>query len=86
MRNNMPAYDYKCEECGKVTEQFRTIQNRNNPEPCECGSEKLSQSFHNPARIGDPVHLGVRKNDKGWQEVLQKIKEKHPGGHGIKIR
>lgn len=82
----MPAYDYKCEKCERITEQFKSISNRHNPDPCECGSEKLNIVFQTPTAIGDPVLLGIKKNDSGWKEVLQKIKEKHPGANGIKIR
>ena len=35
----MPIYEYKCINCGKITEHWNTIENRNMPVDCEyCGS------------------------------------------------
>ena len=84
----MPAYDYKCESCQEIIDQFKSISERENPDPCtKCGSKNVKQLFgKNPIRIGDPVHLGIKKNDTAWTEVLQRIKQGHPGGNGIKIR
>lgn len=36
----MPTYDYRCEDCGAVTESTRPMSQRNETPPCpECGSE-----------------------------------------------
>ena len=34
----MPLYPFAC-ECGVRTHAFRTVENRDQPEPCECGRE-----------------------------------------------
>ena len=31
-------YEYKCKECGKITELYRLVANRNDPVACICGS------------------------------------------------
>jgi putative FmdB family regulatory protein len=77
----MPNYDYHCEACGYKFEKFYTIANRNTPEnePCpSCSEMNVKQSPCSPA-FGDAVRLGVKKPDKGFKEVLQKIHEKTPG-------
>ena len=33
-----PVYEYRC-ECGKVTEVFRRIHDREKPINCECGKQ-----------------------------------------------
>ena len=78
----MPAYDYKCKSCENVFEQFRTIAKRNEPSECpECGSTEVEMSFGNSSlKIGDPVHLGLKKVDNGFKEVLKNIKKNHPHG------
>jgi len=83
----MPAYDYKCKSCENVFEQFRTIAKRNEPSECpECGSTEVEMSFGNSSlKIGDPVHLGLKKVDDGFKEVLKHIKKNHPHGK-MKIR
>ena len=83
----MPAYDYKCKSCENVFEEFRTIAKRNEVGECpECGSSEVEMSFGNSSlKIGDPVHLGVKKIDDGFNQLLKNIKKNHPHG-GMKIR
>mgnify|MGYP003329901563 CR=1 FL=1 len=83
----MPAYDYKCLKCEHIFEQFRTIEKRNDSSLCpECGSTVVEMSFGNSSvKIGDPVHLGVKKVDDGFKEVLKNIKRNHPKG-GMQLR
>jgi len=83
----MPTYDYKCKSCENLFEQFRTIAKRNEPSECpKCSSSEVEMSFGNtPLKIGDPVHLGTKKTDSGWTELLTRIQKKHPRGD-IKIR
>lgn len=83
----MPAYDYKCQKCEHVFEQFRTIDKRNDPSLCpKCGSVRVEMSFGGSSvKIGDPVHLGIKKPDKGFTDLLKNIKKNHPKG-GMKLR
>lgn len=35
----MPMYEYECPDCGKVVEEIRKVNDRDNPTQCpECGS------------------------------------------------
>lgn len=57
----MPAYDYRCKECGEVVEYNLTVEEKDDFEPkCpECGSEKMKHVFR-PARF---VFKGTLSND-----------------------
>lgn len=37
----------------------------------------IKQIFNKFPGYGDPIRLGVRKNDEGFKEVLGKVKENH---------
>jgi len=48
----MPVYEYKCENCGKVTEVFQKGLEPESPIICSnCGSIKLTKLFSAPAVI-----------------------------------
>ncbi len=52
----MPAYDYKCEECGKVFEVFRRFSELDEEVKCpDCGSEKTERVFSIPHIEGETV-------------------------------
>jgi len=77
----MPNYDYKCDKCNTVFEEFQKIADRHVPEkkPCpSCKEQDTVKLTISPVRTIDPVKLGTKKPDKGFQEVMAKIKEKHP--------
>ena len=45
----MPLYEYECQDCGYVTEVFRSVPERNNPADCNiCGAKILTRL---PARL-----------------------------------
>lgn len=76
----MPTYEYKCKNCNTIFERLLPISKRNTPEKdiCEiCGTRNIEMKIGCPA-ICDPVRIGTKKPDKGFQEVLQKIKKNHP--------
>jgi len=52
----MPAYDYKCEECGKVFEGFRRFSELDEEVRCpNYGSEKTERVFSIPHIEGETV-------------------------------
>jgi len=52
----MPAYDYKCKECGKVFEVFRRFSELDEEVKCpNCGSEKTERVFSIPHIEGETV-------------------------------
>lgn len=77
----MPNYDYKCNLCNEVFEEFHKIADREIPftKPCpKCGQENcVIMAYLSTPAICDPVNIGVKKPDKGFKEVMDKIKSKH---------
>jgi len=52
----MPAYDYKCKECGKVFEIFRRFSDYDKEIKCpDCGSDKAERIFSVPQISGETV-------------------------------
>ena len=71
----MPLYDYRCGACSHAFEQFEKVDNRNKPtRKCcpKCNKKKIELVIGSPA-VCDPVTIGVKKHDKGWHEVLNKV-------------
>lgn len=76
----MPTYDYNCENCGHVFEEFLSMSKCDKPisDPCpKCGQKKVKKMVSSFA-ICDPVTLGLKKPDRGFRDVLSKVREKHP--------
>jgi putative FmdB family regulatory protein len=76
----MPFYDYKCGGCGHTFEEMLRIADMDKPtkKKCSaCGKKKVEMVVGAPAAC-DPVRISTIKPDKGWQEVMAKIKEAHP--------
>lgn len=78
----MPAYDYKCPDCGLEFEVARKMVDRNEPITCpECG-------FNNSTRLykvgnGGFVDPGILKADKNMEisgvgKRLSEMKAAHP--------
>jgi hypothetical protein len=72
----MPTYNFRNKETGEEFEKFMGISARDvylqeNPqlEPLVAGAPMIC----------DPVRVGVRKKDAGFNEVLQKIHSRAPG-------
>lgn len=84
----MPAYDYECKKCKVVFEKSLPMAKSNQPleEACPSCKEKGSvQKKITFPGIADSVNIGRKKPDKGFMEVMSKIKEKHPL-HNMKDR
>jgi hypothetical protein len=77
----MAIYEFKNTETDEVYEKQMTIADmeqylKDNPTHIRHHSSAAS--------MGDPVRLGLRKQDNGFREVLQKISERTPGAKGLK--
>ncbi|MDI6840604.1 MAG: zinc ribbon domain-containing protein [bacterium] len=49
----MPIYEYKCEDCGKVTEFFQQSWKQKEAPVCpDCGSRHLSRLISTPGIVG----------------------------------
>ena len=78
----MPTYQFQDSNTGELIEKVMKISEldqfkKDNPH--------LIRVFEGTSvGIGDPVRLGIRKNDDGWREVLNKVAERTPGGKVLK--
>ena len=80
----MPYYDYRCSKCESVFELLRKMSEADVPltEPCpECGSTETVERLISTFAIGDPIRLGIKRPDAGWNDVLSRVKKAHPKGH-----
>jgi putative FmdB family regulatory protein len=80
----MPAYDFNCSKCETIFEKRLKMSESEAPlsEPCpECGSEGTIERVYSTFAVGDPIRLGVKRPDAGWNDVLSKVKKAHPKGN-----
>lgn len=77
----MPMYEFLNENTGlvedhlvKMSELFNFTQD--NPH--------LSKTVRTAPAIGDSVRLGIKKNDAGWREVLQRVAHLTPGADALR--
>ncbi len=69
----MPTYTFKNEE---TEEEFTTMMSMSEREEFLNNNPHIKQCLAAPS-FGDPVRLGVRKIDRGFNDVLQKAKSAH---------
>lgn len=68
----MPTYDFKDRKTGKVRKEFLWMHEFDAFVEANPHLEHIG--VYSPP-IGDPMRLGVKKTDKGFQEVLGKMKK-----------
>jgi hypothetical protein len=72
----MPLYDFRNKDTGEVFEKMMSISSK---EEYLATNPNIESVITGLPPLIDPVRLGVRKNDSGFKEVLQRIHEKTPG-------
>lgn len=77
----MPTYTFKNIETGEFEEHLMKISELDD---FKTNNPHLERALVDAPSFGDPVRLGLRKNDNGWREVLHKVAEKTPGGKVLK--
>ena len=77
----MPTYTFKNLQTGEFVEHVLRMSQL---DQFKADNPHLERALVDAPSFGDPVRLGLRKNDDGWREVLQKVAEKTPGGGGLK--
>jgi len=76
----MPTYTFRNTNTGEIFEErmkIAELQEYKETHP------ELEICVEMPI-VGDPVHLGVKKIDSGFRDVLHSIAERTPGGEGLK--
>ena len=79
----MPIYEYGCSKCEVVFERLLKISEAEKPltEPCpECGSQETIGQLMSTFAMGDPIRMGIKRPDAGWNDVLSRVKKAHPRG------
>ena len=66
----MPIYTFRNKETGEVFDKLMSWDNR---QAFLQENQNLEAIHGGAAALGDPVRLGIRKNDDGFREVLSKI-------------
>lgn len=72
----MPIYTFKNKETEEITEHTCKIAEL---DKFKEDNPHLERYFNSVIPMGDPVHLGVKRLDNGFREVLQNI---HRNTHG----
>jgi putative FmdB family regulatory protein len=73
----MPLYEYICNSCQHVFDEFSSIADRNLPteKPCpSCGEMSVTQKV-GVTPLADPVRLGRIKAPEGFRDVLRNVKK-----------
>ena len=76
----MPTYDYKCELCEFTFELNLPIARRHEPrtQTCsKCGEPECINLVIGLVSIGDPVHLGIKRPEKGFLENMKRIEDQY---------
>ncbi len=62
----MPFYDFKCNECGKIVEEFFKIDDEKIVECVECGKQ-MEQIILSAPGLSDPGGVGNKWTNDGYQ-------------------
>lgn len=77
----MPTYTFKNKDTGEFVEHVMKISELDD---FKKANPHLERALVDAPNFGDPVRLGLRKNDDGWRETLARVSEKTPGGKALK--
>jgi len=79
----MPTYDYKCEKCSNIFEEYRTVDERNETLGSRCpncdeigGVQKIVGGF--PGIGVDFTLTPDKKTDGKFSEIMKRVKESVP--------
>ena len=72
----MPFYDYKCNSCENIWEEFQSIKNNKKPEkkPCpNCGKKEVKQIILQAPNCAVDTEMRITNKAKGgFKDVMQK--------------
>jgi hypothetical protein len=77
----LPTYTFKNLETGELEEH---VMKMSELDQFKIDNPQLERALVDAPSFGDPVRLGLRKNDAGWKETLARVAEKTPGGKVLK--
>jgi putative FmdB family regulatory protein len=70
-------YEYRCEDCREITEAYRTVADRENCPPCECGGQtkKIISGYHVHGDMEPYYDDNLQTYIRGKQHRQQVMKE-----------
>lgn len=77
----MPLYDFRCDGCGKVSEDFRRYENRDDPAQCDCG-QPLTRVWV-PAQVMSDIDGYQSMVDGSWISSRSQHRD-HLKRHGVR--
>lgn len=72
----MPTYDFRYKNTGEVFEKIMKIAEK---EQYLIDNPDIEQTILTAPAMGDSVRLGIKRHDKGFNDVLQQIHSRTPG-------
>ena len=77
----MPLYEYRCESCGHVFDEFLSVSDRETPIQAQCPKcykMTVRMNFGTPP-IADPIRMGRIKAPESFRDLLRHIKSRNRG-------
>jgi len=86
----MPSYDYRCEKCEVIWDEFHTISDRDKPckKKCPHCGEKKAVSRHIgafPSTQTDTTMSANKTTGGQWNELMTRMKNYTPERHHHKL-
>ena len=78
----MPLYDFKCDTCGKVVENFRYLSNLDEAEICPACSKEMRRLFPTNTHAVIDSEMDSKPRSQVVKEHNEKLKQKHAGYEG----
>jgi putative FmdB family regulatory protein len=79
----MPSYDYRCESCEKIWDDYKTVSTRDAPckEKCpHCKKKKVVRHIGEfPSTATDSTLTADKKTGGQWNDLMHKMKSYTPG-------
>ena len=72
----MPIYEYKCNDCKNIFDEYHSVEKRLTAVCPECKSTIVTIQIHNFNKI-TLVGTGFYKNDYGWIPDMDRIARKY---------
>lgn len=74
----MPLYEYLCADCGHVTDEYRSVEQRNDAPKCECGGQtrKIVSGYKVHADMEPYYDENLETHIQSRQHRQQVMKEK----------
>ena len=73
----MPIYDYKCPNCGCITEKMSSVVARNKLILCPNCNTAMAITIGAPM-ISDTMRMGIKKPGTQFNDIMDNVKSSNP--------